>query len=76
MSTISKVEPISVSYPEPNDNGAIRNLTLCRIETSDGVVGWGEAISMWPEACKATEVIISGIRTETIDDHGNTGESV
>ena len=61
MSKISKVEPISVSYPEPNDNGAVRNITLCRIETSDGVVGWGEAISMWPEACKATEVVISGM---------------
>ena len=61
MSKILKVEPISVSYPEPNDNDTIRNLTLCRIETNDGIVGWGEAISMWPEACRATEVIINGM---------------
>ena len=61
MSKISKIEPISVSYPEPNDNGSIRNLTLCRIETSDGIVGWGEAITMWPEACRATEIMISAM---------------
>ena len=61
MSRISKIEPISVSYPEPNDNRSIRNLTLCRIETSDGIVGWGEAITMWPEACRATEIMISAM---------------
>ena len=61
MSKISKVEPISVSYSEPNDNGSIRSLTFCRIETSDGIVGWGEAVSTWPEACWATEAVISGM---------------
>ena len=58
---ISKVTPISVAYPEPNDSGATRHLTFCRIETTDGTVGWGEAITMWPEACRATEQIISGM---------------
>jgi len=61
MSTITRVTPISVEYPEPNDSGAQRRLTLCRIETSDGVVGWGEAITMWAEACRATEVLIEGM---------------
>lgn len=61
MSTIARVTPISVEYPEPNDNGALRRLTFCRIETADGVVGWGEAITMWPEACRATEVLIEGM---------------
>ena len=61
MTRIVKVSPISVEYPEPNDNGALRRLTFCRIETSDGVVGWGEAITMWPEACRATEMLIAGM---------------
>ena len=61
MSTITRVTPVSVEYPEPNDSGALRRLTFCRIETSDGVVGWGEAITMWPEACRATEVLIEGM---------------
>jgi len=61
MSTISRVIPLSVEYPEPNDNGASRRLTFVRIESSDGVVGWGEAITMWPEACRATELLIEGM---------------
>jgi len=32
---------------------------LVRVETTDGVVGWGECIAMWPEACKAVALIIS-----------------
>jgi L-alanine-DL-glutamate epimerase-like enolase superfamily enzyme len=31
-----------------------------RVETSDGVVGWGECIAMWPEACKAVATVITG----------------
>lgn len=61
MSRIARVEAMSVRYPEPNDNDAFRQLTFCRIETDDGAVGWGEAIAMWPEACKATEVVIRGL---------------
>lgn len=32
---------------------------LVRVETTDGVVGWGECIAMWPEACKAVALVIS-----------------
>ena len=58
---IKSVVPISVAYPEPNDNDNIRYLTLCRVETDDGVIGWGETITQWPEASRATEKIIEGI---------------
>ena len=61
MSSIARVTPLTLEYPEPNDNGALRRITLCRLETTDGVVGWGEAITMWPEACHATEVMIDGL---------------
>lgn len=61
MSRIARVTPLSLEYPEPNDSGVLRRITLCRLETTDGVVGWGEAITMWPEACHATEVMIDGL---------------
>jgi L-alanine-DL-glutamate epimerase-like enolase superfamily enzyme len=66
---IAKVTPVSVSYPEPNDNNNMRYLTLCRIETTDGVVGWGESISQFPEAARATEVLIEGLVPLLVDQN-------
>lgn len=66
MTAIRSVTPISVRYPEPNDAGAIRHLTLCRIEADDGTVGWGEAVTSWPDACRATEAMIDGIAAELV----------
>jgi len=59
MSKIAKIEPICISYPDPNDFGTIRRTVLVRVETSDGVVGWGECIGMWAEACSAIATIIT-----------------
>lgn len=61
MTRIRSVTPLTLEYPEPNDSGALRRVTLCRIETDDGIVGWGESITMWAEACHATEVMIDGL---------------
>ncbi|MDE0969007.1 MAG: mandelate racemase/muconate lactonizing enzyme family protein [Octadecabacter sp.] len=59
MTKIVKIKPICISYPDPNDFGTIRHTVLVRVETSDGVVGWGECIAMWPEACRAVALIIN-----------------
>ncbi|MFQ3184177.1 MAG: L-alanine-DL-glutamate epimerase-like enolase superfamily enzyme [Alteromonas macleodii] len=59
MTKIVKVKPICISYPDPNDFGTIRHTVLVRVETSDAVVGWGECIAMWPEACRAVASIIN-----------------
>lgn len=59
MSKIAKIEPICISYPDPNDFDTIRRTVLVRVETSDGVVGWGECIGMWAEACRAIATIIT-----------------
>ena len=59
MTKIARIEPIPIQYPDPNDFGTIRRTVLVRVETSDGVVGWGECIAMWPEACKAVATIIA-----------------
>jgi L-alanine-DL-glutamate epimerase-like enolase superfamily enzyme len=61
MSTIERVEAIPVSYPEPNDFDAIRHLCLVRVTDSDGRVGWGEAVTMWPEASLATKALVDGM---------------
>ena len=66
MTVIRSVTPISVRYPEPNDSGAIRHLTLCRVEAEDGTVGWGEAVTSLPDACRATEAMIQGIADELV----------
>ena len=71
MTTVARVEAISVAYPESNDAGFTRYLTFCRIETADGAVGWGECIPMsgsgFPEACRATEVLIAGLSDLVVD---------
>jgi L-alanine-DL-glutamate epimerase-like enolase superfamily enzyme len=59
MTKIARIEPIPIEYPDPNDFGTIRRTVLVRVESSDGVVGWGECIAMWPEACKAVSLIIN-----------------
>ncbi|MEO8241347.1 MAG: mandelate racemase/muconate lactonizing enzyme family protein [bacterium] len=58
MTKIARIEPIPIEYPDPNDFGTMRRTVLVRVETTDGVVGWGEGIAMWPEACKAVATVI------------------
>ena len=53
MTTVSRVEAIPVSYPEPNDFDATRHLCLVRLTDSDGRVGWGEAVTMFESAVYA-----------------------
>jgi L-alanine-DL-glutamate epimerase-like enolase superfamily enzyme len=58
---IAKVTPMSVAYPEPNDNNNTRYLTFCRLETTDGVTGWGESITQFAESARATHMLIEGM---------------
>jgi L-alanine-DL-glutamate epimerase-like enolase superfamily enzyme len=58
---IQSIEAIPVRYPEPNDHNAQRHLCLVRIGADDGRVGWGEAVTMWPEASQATKAIVEGL---------------
>ncbi len=55
---IKQIQAFPMRYPEPNDHNNIRHILLVRVETDDGLVGWGEAITMWPEASRATKVLI------------------
>ncbi|MGH2356828.1 MAG: mandelate racemase/muconate lactonizing enzyme family protein, partial [Candidatus Limnocylindria bacterium] len=66
MSKVASVEAIPVSYPEPNDFNALRHLCLVKIRTEDGLVGWGEAITQFPEASLATKAIVEGMAERVI----------
>jgi L-alanine-DL-glutamate epimerase-like enolase superfamily enzyme len=66
VSKVATVEAIPVSYPEPNDFNALRHLCLVRIRTDDGLVGWGEAITQFPEASLATKAIIEGMAERVV----------
>lgn len=72
--TIARIEPIPVAYPEPNDHDATRHLCLVRITDGDGRVGWGEAVTMWPEASRATAAIIDGLAELLIGRQAIEGE--
>ena len=64
---IQSIEAIPIAYPEPNDHDAERHLCLVRVQADDGQVGWGEAVTMWPEASWATKAIVDGMAPLLID---------
>ncbi|MCW8197106.1 mandelate racemase/muconate lactonizing enzyme family protein [Verminephrobacter aporrectodeae subsp. tuberculatae] len=55
---LARIQTHILRYPDPNDLHRERMTVLARLETGDGTVGWGEAIAMWPEACRATVLLI------------------
>jgi L-alanine-DL-glutamate epimerase-like enolase superfamily enzyme len=55
---IRKIQAFPLAYPEPHYKGIERYITLARVESDDGSVGWGECISQFREASKATRIII------------------
>jgi L-alanine-DL-glutamate epimerase-like enolase superfamily enzyme len=66
---VAKVRSIStfpVAYPEPNDNGNTRHLLFVRVEADDGTVGWGEAITMFPAATRAAEILVAGMAEHVV----------
>ena len=68
---IVSVEAIPVSYPEPNDFNALRHLCLVKIRNCDGITGWGESVTMWPEASFATKELIDGMSSLIIGRNPN-----
>jgi L-alanine-DL-glutamate epimerase-like enolase superfamily enzyme len=58
MSSIDRITAYPLRYPEPNDGDKLRHVTLVRIDTDDGVTGWGECISQWPESAVAVKTLV------------------
>jgi L-alanine-DL-glutamate epimerase-like enolase superfamily enzyme len=55
---IKRIDAFPIAYNEPHYRGMERCVTLVRIETDDGVVGWGEGISQFREASLATAILV------------------
>ncbi len=62
MTRVSGITPFAVRYPEPNDGGHDRYLVFIRVEADDGTVGWGEAITQFPGATRATVALLDDIQ--------------
>ena len=58
MTKIVRIEAFPLRYPEPHDSNRNRHVTLARIETDDGAVGWGECVSNPVETALAVKVVI------------------
>lgn len=64
---LSSLDAWTVPYVEPNDHGNTRFVTLCRLRDTDGVVGWGEAVTIQEEAAHATTAVLRGWGAQLTD---------
>ncbi len=55
---IKSITAHPLRYPEPHDHGALRHITLARVESEDGTVGCGKCITQFPDSCHATKIVI------------------
>jgi L-alanine-DL-glutamate epimerase-like enolase superfamily enzyme len=55
---IKRVSAHPIAYGEPNDYNNTRSLILARVEAESGEVGWGEGITIWPEASLGAAAVI------------------
>ena len=58
MLKIKAIKAYPLLAPEPHYKGALRCITLARVESECGLVGWGECISQMRESAKTTAMII------------------
>lgn len=58
METVKRIDAYALFYKEPHYRGAERYVTLVRIETSGGAVGWGEALTRYRAPALATRVLV------------------
>ena len=68
--TITNLEPFPIHYREPNDHDSRRHVCLVRVETSEGAVGWGEAVTLFEEATAATAEVVRGLRAFLVGIEG------
>lgn len=58
---IRSVEAIPFAYREPTDHNHKRTVCLVRITSDDGLVGWGECCTYFPEATLAATRLVDGL---------------
>jgi L-alanine-DL-glutamate epimerase-like enolase superfamily enzyme len=71
---VTDLEAFDVPYVENNDAGTTRHTCLVKVSTDEGIDGWGEAVTIAPEAAASTAVLVRGLREvvlgapATVDD--------
>ena len=58
---IRSVEAHPISYREPTDHNRFRSVCLVKITCEDGLAGWGECSTFFPEATLAAARIVEGM---------------
>ncbi|GAB4520632.1 MAG: D-galactarolactone cycloisomerase [Anaerolineae bacterium] len=67
MPAIKQLDVFPLAYPEPNDAMSTRYVVVVRLETDNGIVGWGECVSIFCENTAAvTALIRQGLADEVI----------
>lgn len=56
--SLQSLEAWTIPYTEPNDHNSTRYVSLCRARDTDGVTGWGEAVTVQEEAARATTIVL------------------
>src|ERR1700737_3273924 len=56
---IKSIQAFTLQYPEPHYRDIQRYIMLARVSTDEGLVGWGECISQFPEAALATKLLLA-----------------
>lgn len=69
---VATVEAFCLPYREPNDHGSTRHACLVKVTTQDGVVGWGEAVTISAEAARATAEIVRGVEAVLVGQAADT----
>lgn len=55
---ITNIRTYAISYADSNDFGRIKATVLVRVTAAGGAVGWGEGVTLAPEAARATKVLV------------------
>ncbi len=66
---IRSVEAFPIAYPEPTDHNRRRSVCLVKITSEDGVPGWGECCSYFPEASLAAAKIVEGMAARIVGEN-------
>src|SRR5947207_1999955 len=69
--TIDRIESFVIPYREPNDHDSTRYVCLVKVTTAEGHVGWGEAVTLFAEATRATAVLVDGFASLLVGVEAN-----
>ena len=73
---IRSVEAHPISYREPTDHNRFRSVCLVKITCEDGLAGWGECSTFFPEATLAAARIVEGMAEIAVGQSALENEAV